>query len=77
MTIDLKNIPLVKLSKRSQERLDIELTEHRVNEGRASRRIGVAMKNCPPYAIASWTDDWRRGWIDEDERISKRQKRSG
>ena len=44
-----------------------QLATDLVNEGRAWRRAGMPIEQCPAYRIDDWADDWRRGWRIEDE----------
>jgi hypothetical protein len=51
----------------ADDRERIQMTEGLVNDGRASRRAGFKIDQCPPFRFEDWADDWRRGWRLEDE----------
>jgi hypothetical protein len=46
---------------------DNEALELAVREGRASRRCGLKLSDCPPFKSDDLTASWRIGWRAEDE----------
>lgn len=74
MTIDITKVPIANILRpEDQKRLDRARQDRLVSEGRAARRLGFPVTNCPPFKDNDMAIDWRNGWRWEDQAIAARK----